>query len=529
MSDNWFKENFAKIFRKRKAGLVSSVSPVPGEPIIREREPTKDELALGWAVGIDEETDAQVIQMKGMSQQDRDRHFYIVGGSGFGKSKFLESLIIQDIKNKEGFGVIDAHGDLVENIKGWLYFAKRELGKDLEKQVILIEPTNPNSTVCFNPLERIKGGRQKIQAEQQAGELLKVFEKIWHESWGSRMEDIMRNSLIALVENNLTLAELPLLLNNELVRRKILKKVKNPTCQQRFEFFNNLPKHTWREWTESTLNKVNAFLSDPRIRTMLSNPKSSFNLREVIDSKKVLLVNLDKGQLKGSSDLLGALLLSKIQMTAFTRTDTAKEKRAQFYLYIDEFQNFATKSFIDTLSEARKYKLSLILAHQNLAQLPKELLSSILANCGIQACFHVSREDAQVLAKEMLVPLYASPPGWEFNVQDLQGLGSQQCFIRNTKRGGVVLIEVPDTPDPWKLSALANGEFNGITEESFRETVNNQNIGKYYLRGRKKIESAHKRSMENFTTAPEPERFREPKQTQEPNNFRKKINRPAIA
>lgn len=256
MSDNWFKENFAKIFRKRETSLVSSVLPVPVELIVRNREPTKDELALGWAVGIDDETDDRIIQMKGISQKDRDRHFYIVGGSGFGKSKFLESMIIQDIKNGEGFGIIDAHGDLVENIKGWLYFANLSLDRDLEKQVILIEPTNPNSTVCFNPLERIKEGKQRVQAEQQAGELLKVFEKIWHESWGSRMEDIMRNSLIALVENNLTLAELPLLLSNELVRKKILKKVKNPTCQQRFEFFNSLPKHTWREWTKSTLNKV---------------------------------------------------------------------------------------------------------------------------------------------------------------------------------------------------------------------------------------------------------------------------------
>ena len=512
MSDNWFKENFAKIFRKRKAGLISSVLPAPAEPIVRDREPTKDELALGWAIGIDEETDAQIVQMKGMSQQDRDRHFYIVGGSGFGKSKFLESLIIQDIKNGEGFGVIDAHGDLVENIKGWLYFAKRELGKDLEKQVILIEPTNSNSTVCFNPLEQIKKGKQKVQPEQQAGELLKVFKKIWWDSWGARMEDILRNSLIALVENNLTLAELPLLLNNELVRKKILKKVKNSTCQQRFEFFNSLPKHIWREWTESTLNKVNAFLSDPRIRTMLSNPKSSFNLREVIDSKKVLLVNLDKGQLEGSSDLLGALLLSKIQMTAFARTDTAKEKRVQFYLYIDEFQNFATKSFIDTLSEARKYKLSLILAHQNLAQLPRELLSSILANCGIQACFHVSREDAQVLAKEMLVQLYVSPPGWEFNIQDMQELGSQQCFIRNTKHGGVMLIEIPDTPDPWKFSAQANGELNGITQESFQETVNDQSIGKHYLKNRKRIEKENQLRYRELIAIEEPTTFREPKE-----------------
>jgi len=523
MSENWFKAIFTKLFQDRKADLIA-LAPTDPEPIVREREPTKEELTLGWAVGIDDETDMQIVQMKGMPQKDRDRHFYIVGGSGFGKSKFLEHLIIQDIKNQEGFGLIDAHGDLVENIKGWLYFSKLSFGRDLEKEIILIEPTNPKSTVCFNPLERIKKGNGKVRVSQQASELLAVFNKIWADAWGNRMEDIMRNCLIVLVENNLTLAELPLILNNKPIRDKLLKKVKNQTCIDRFEFFDSLPKHTFREWSESTLNKVNAFLSDPRIREMLSNPKSSFDLREVIDNKKILLVNLDKGQLKGSADLLGALLLSKLQMTAFTRTDTATEKRQQFYLYIDEFQNFATKSFIDTLSEARKYKLSLILAHQNLAQLPRELLSSILGNCGIQTCFHVSREDAQILAKEMLVPLYASPPGWEFNVQDLQSLKRQQCFVRNTQHGGVVLIEVPKIDDPWKLSAQARGELNGITQESFQETVNQQGIGKYYLKVRKGIERRYKNRMKKLLDVQEPEKSKGTRNKIEPSNFRKPKN-----
>lgn len=505
---NQFKIILGRVFRKPRAVLVSNIA-LP--EVVREREPKENELILGWTEGMDEETDEKILQLKGIDQSYRDKHFYVVGSSGFGKTKFLENLIIQDIKRGNGFCVIDPHGDLVENIKGWLYFAQRELGRDLNEEVVLIEPTNPKATVSFNPLERIKTGQREVLASEQAGELLKVFEKIWHNSWGARMEDIMRNSLIALAENDLTLTELPLLLTNDVVRQKILKKVKNTTCLQRFDFFNTLPKRTWREWSESTLNKVNAFLSDPRIRDIFSQPKSSFNLREIMDSKKILLVNLDKGQLKGGADLLGSLLLSKIQMAAFSRTDVEKSKRVPFYLYIDEFQNFATGSFIETLSEARKYNLSLVLAHQNLAQLPKELRGSILANCGLQACFQVSREDAQILAKEMLAPLYDSPPGWEFNIQHLQALPTQFCFVRNKAEGGIVLVKTYHTPDPWELAAKAEGEFGGVDEASFRKTVNEQKIGEHYMRARKKVERAYKRRTKKLTTPAEPKTFRKAK------------------
>ncbi|GAH15482.1 unnamed protein product, partial [marine sediment metagenome] len=254
--------------------------------------------------------------------------------------------------NDEGFGVIDPHGDLIEDVKGWLYFYS---SKSLEDNIILIEPTNPKAIVSFNPLEKIEG----ISPEEQAGELLEVFKKIWSDAWGARMEDILRNSLIALAENNLTLVELPLLLSDSLVRKRILKKVKNPTCRQRFKEYESLRPATRREWVESTLNKVNAFLSDQRIRQIFTSQKSSFNLREIIDNKKILLIKLERGRLKGSADLLGSLLLSKIQMAAFSRTDLPQSKRVPFYLYIDEFQNFATQSFIETLSEARKYRLLL--------------------------------------------------------------------------------------------------------------------------------------------------------------------------
>lgn len=260
---NWSKIVFGTVFKKSLLFLSGEPEETEEEPRIeiRHRMPTKDELALGYAEGYDEATDAQIVQSKGIDQKHRERHFYVIGATGSGKTRFLEHMIQQDIANGEGFGVIDPHGDLVEDVKGWLYFNLLDF-RDLRSKVILIEPTDPKATVSFNPLEQIKG----YLPEAQARELVGVFKKIWWDAWGDRMEDIFRNSLIALIENNLTLVELPLLLTDSLFRRRILKKVKNPTCLERFKYFESIKLSTWREWIESTLNKVDAFLSDRRIR-----------------------------------------------------------------------------------------------------------------------------------------------------------------------------------------------------------------------------------------------------------------------
>jgi hypothetical protein len=468
--------------------------------------PPERRLDLGYAWGVDEKTKMEgFTQRKAIYTDYRKTHFYVIGATGTGKTKFLESLIIQDIVNGEGFAVIDPHGDLTENIKGWLYHKTQ---KDFQKDIVLIEPTNFEKTVSFNPLEPIPG----ISSSEIASELVEVFRKIWIDSWGERMADIMRNSLIALVENGLTLAELPPLLTNTAFRRKVMRNVKNPTCLERLEYFNSLPPSTWREWIESTLNKVDAFLSDARIRDIFSSPKSSFNLREIIDSGKILLVNLSRGRLKGGANLLGALLVSKIQMAAFSRADLPQTSRKQFYLYIDEFQNFATESFVEMLSEARKYKLSLIMAHQNLSQLPRSLRDSILANCGMQTCFRVNREDAQLLAKELLSPLYKHQPGWELNIQRLQELPPRTCFVANRMEGGIIYISTPEVPNPWELIwNEENGQWKTYDEESFRKFMDVMGYGAAYLRDRAEVEEEYLRRYTNLTKGEEGERFRERK------------------
>lgn len=443
-----------------------------------------DELVLG--VAWKEECEATVTQMKGVAQADRAAHMYVVGGSGSGKTTFLQSLVVQDIRRKHGFAVIDPHGDLVADILGRLALIFGPQDAFLREQVIVIDPTHKTRTAAFNPLERMRG----ISSAEQAAELVGVFKKIWADSWGVRMEDLLRNTLIALSENNLTLAEIPLFLSGDGFRARVMRRVEHPICRTYFTRFDSLTARVKSEWSEPILNKVNAILSDERVRHIFSATKSSFDLRAVMDEGKILLLSLDRGRLKGGGDLLGALLAAKIQMAAFARTDTPPSKRRQFYLYMDEFQNFATESFVETLAEARKYRLALIMAHQNLAQLPKTLKASIMANCGLHILFRLSREDAQTIAKESLHALYDEAPTWETHIQLLQKLPPRVFFAHNKQAGGVVLLSALDTPAPYTET--------GMEEETFRASVAALRIGEEHLRDRSAIERETRERQREF-------------------------------
>ena len=216
-----------------------------------------------------------------------------------------------------------------------------------------------------------------------------------------------------------------------------------------------------------------------------------------------MLIRLPKGNLKESADLLGSLLLAKIQMAAFTRTDTPESKRVPFYLYIDEFQNFATDNFISTLAEARKYKLSLILAHQNLAQLTQNLRASILTNCRIQTFFRISRDDSNILAKEALTPIYANPPGWESYIQVLQELPDKACIVRKAG-GGVIPIKTFWLDPPWKLC----GEKD---EQEFNDMIKSFDIGMSFLVKKEEVEKEYRKRQEELTKIDDPETFKEPR------------------
>ena len=466
---------------------------------ILQREPTPDELVLGWEEGEDEESGQPFRQLKGVPQHYRSTHFYIVGASGSGKTKFMENLALQDAKNGNGFGVVDAHSDLTEDLKSYLLFQHSDDLDFLKENVVLIDPSDPDYTVCFNPLERVDG----MDTDMVAGELLEVFKKIFGDAWGNRLADLLMNTLIALIECELTLAELPPFLTDFKFRKMILEKVESQSCRDYFDNFNSHPLSKQREWAESSLNKVHQFLNNGKVRQMFVSPKSTFSFREIMDNKKILLVKLDRGRLKGSADLLGSLLLAKIQMTAFARTDTIEAERLPFYLYVDEFQNFATENFIQTLAESRKYKLPLILAHQNLAQLPPALRASILTNCTLQAYFRISRADADILAKESLASIYNDPPGWEWYIQQLQELRPTWCVMKNKIDGDVMKIQTLELPPAHEI----------IDDDAkvYAKAVSQARIGEKYLRPRPEVEEAYQKRREELFKRMDAESFREAK------------------
>lgn len=445
-----------------------------------------DALDLGWYWSENKSE----YQMAKIADKDRSTHFYVIGATGSGKTKFLEFLIQQDIEKRNGFGVIDPHGDLIEDSKGFL--AAQYEHSELSERVVLIDPTDPHFTATFNPLEKLPN----VSISEQANELISAFKKIWSDSWGVRMEDLMRNSLIALGEAELTLVELPPFLTRRDFREAVLKKVTHPIAREYFQRFNVLTDRGQITWIEPVMNKVNAFLSDERIRQMFSSPKSSFNLREIMDQKKILLVKLNKGKLKDSADLLGSLLMAKIQMAAFSRSHIPSQKRVPFYLYIDEFQNFASESFAVILSEARKYGLSLIMAHQTLSQISDELRSLILGNTGIQVYFRVNRQDASLLAKEAFE--YSgyevktiSPYGqakywslgeeWERKTEEFQSLPPRFCYVKHKIEGGIIHLQTVEIEPAWEVL--------GIKEQKYYQFLQELHFGRKYLVSREELTS----------------------------------------
>ncbi len=467
--------------------------PQDESPVVRERKPDWGELALGYAWG--EEDGREIHQLKGIYQSDRHGHFYVVGATGMGKTKFLEYMIQQDIRWWTGFTVIDPHGDLVKRVKGYLAGTKR----GVDGNVFVIDPTDAENSVCFNPLEPVEG----LDSGDVADELVGAFKKIWESAWGSRMEQILRNTLIALSENGLTLAEVPLILRDSAVRAKLLRNVKHETCREFFEKYDGWSERVKQEWTESTLNKIDALLSNTNVRHIFLSPKSTFNLREIMDEGKILLVNLDRGKLRDAGDLLGSLILTKIQMAAFSRSDTDEKERVEHFLYIDEFQDFAAENFVKILSQTRKYHLYLVLAHQNLAQLPIKLRASILGNCGIQAYFHVSRFDAEILAKEAFAGVYNEAQKWEIPIQWLQSLAPRVFLLKHENEGGISILTVPDADEAWQelLEDM----------DKPKRPIRAEDIGREYTMKRSDIEKEYRTRREALMADDEPEIFRDRK------------------
>lgn len=328
----------------------------------------------------------------GIKLDDRRRHMYVVGKTGMGKTTMLENMVLDDIYEGHGVGVVDPHGDFAEKIINYI-------PSDRINDVVYFNPGDVNYPIGFNILE--------VETEEQkhlvAGGLMAIFKKIWPDVWSARMEYILNNTILALLDfPGSTLLGINRLLADKAYRRKVIKQLKDPVIKSfwQTEFANYEPRYA-QEAVASIQNKIGQFLSASVIRNMVAQVKSTINVREIMDQGKIFIMNLSKGRIgEDNSRLLGGMLITKIQLAAMERVDTPEEKRRDFFLYVDEFQNFATPSFANILSEARKYRLSLIMAHQYIMQLDEIVADAVFGNVGTLVTFRVGGADAESLVKE---------------------------------------------------------------------------------------------------------------------------------
>lgn len=328
----------------------------------------------------------------GLLQADRRRHVYVIGKTGTGKSTLLANMAINDLKHNEGMCIIDPHGDLVETLLN--YIPKHRIN-----DVIYFDPADPERTVQINLFE----GENVVHRELIASGIISVFQKLYSYSWGPRLEYILRNALLTLLRSKeAKLSDILDLLTNPKFRAKIIAQLDDPILLNFWvNEYNTMQERLRQESISSILNKVGQFVSSPLVRNVVNTTQSSFSIEDLMSKGKILLVNLSQGRLgEDNATLLGAMLITKIQLAAMGRVNIEESKRRDFFLYVDEFQNFATDSFIKILSEARKYRLNLTLANQYIDQIPEEVRQAIFGNCGNIISFVMGAGDATYFQNE---------------------------------------------------------------------------------------------------------------------------------
>ncbi len=328
----------------------------------------------------------------GIKTDDRRRHVYLIGKTGMGKSTAIENMVIDDIRKGFGVALIDPLGDLVERVINFIPSYR-------VNDVVYFNPSDLDYPIAFNVLEAVDPTHHHLVTSG----LIAVFKKIWIDSWGPRLEYVLRNTILALLEYpGSTLLGVTRLLIDKNYRKKVVDKITDPIVKAFWIDEYSAYSNQFRTEAISPIqNKVGQFLSSSVIRNIVGQPKSTIDLREIMDEGKILLLNLAKGRVgEDNSSLLGAMMVTKIQLAAMSRIDTIEEKRKDFYLYVDEFQNFATESFATILSEARKYRLNLTIAHQYIEQLDETVRAAVFGNVGTLVVFRVGAADAEFLLKE---------------------------------------------------------------------------------------------------------------------------------
>lgn len=351
----------------------------------------------------------------GIKAKDRQRHMYVIGKTGMGKSTLLENMAAQDITSGEGMCFIDPHGSAIEVLLEYVPAHRLD-------DVVYFAPFDMEHPISFNIMEDVGADSRHLVVSG----LMSTFKKIWEDAWSARMEYILTNALLALIEYpDTTLLSVNRMLADKAYRDKVVDYVKDPAVKAYWvDEFANYTERFAAEALPAIQNKIGQFTGNPLIRNIIGQPKSSFDVRKMMDERKILLVNLSKGLVgETNADLLGSMLITKIYLAAMSRAELPPAQMKQmpnFYFYVDEFQSFANSTFANILSEARKYHLNLIIAHQYVAQMDEKIRDAVFGNVGTTLAFRVGPFDAEVLE-----PIF-SPP---FLATDLVNLGAFQIYL----------------------------------------------------------------------------------------------------
>lgn len=349
----------------------------------------------------------------GIKKEDRRKHVYVIGKTGTGKSTLIANMAINDMKNGEGMAIIDPHGDLCDILLDYVPSHRMN-------DVAYLDPADTQHPFHLNPLEV----KNPAYRELIASGIVSIFYKLYHMSWGPRLEYILRNTILTLTHvPNTTFLDIPEILTNAKFRERIVAKLEDRVLKNFWmNEFDKLSPQMRSESISPILNKVGQFLSSQTIRNIVGHPASTIDLEHMMNEGKIVIVNLSQGKLgEDSSALLGAMIITKMQLAAMNRVYVSEENRKDFYLYVDEFQNFATKSFIKILSEARKYRLNLSLANQYIGQIDEDVQKAIFGNAGSIVSFAVGAADARLLVREF---------GEKYQEAELVGLGNFQIVLK---------------------------------------------------------------------------------------------------
>jgi hypothetical protein len=393
----------------------------------------------------------------GIKDADRRRHIWAIGKTGTGKSTLIANLAIDDLKKDRGIAIIDPHGDLCDTILN--YVPSHRIN-----DVIYFNPADREFPISINPLEV----KNKEDAELVVSGLMSIFTKIWSNVWSARMEYILRNTLMTLSEvPDSTLKDILSMLTNKAFRAKVMATMKDDSLKLFWkDEFEKMPDKLQQEAISSILNKVGQFVASPMVRSIISSPKSTISLDDAMNQGKIVLVNLSQGRLgEDNAALLGATIITKFQLAAMHRVEIPEGERRDFYLYVDEFQNFATSSFIKILSEARKYRLNMMLANQYMAQIPEDVTKAILGNAGSIMTFALGAQDAEILKNEF---------SQVFSGEDLVNLGKFEIAAKLTIDGQITRPFVAKTL-PLPMSVNQNKQkVIAVSRERWARKVNTE-------------------------------------------------------